>query len=103
MAGERGLYAHAHGFLITRFAHHDDVWVSPQESAHDERKINARFFVDLHLAQALLRDLDRILGRPDLGIDFVEKFQHRVQGGGFAGAGGAAHIEQTVRFGNRFF
>ena len=31
-------------------------------------KVEARLGLTWHLAQALLRDLDRVLGRPDLGV-----------------------------------
>ena len=103
VACERGFHAHTHGFFVARFADHDDVGIGTQEGAHDHRKINAGFFVDLHLAQAFLRDFHRVFCCPNFGVGLVEKFQHRVQGGGFARACGAANVEQAIGLGDGFF
>ena len=100
MPGERCFYAHGDGFLVARLAHHDDVRVGPKESPHDEGEVNAGFFVHLNLAQALLGDLHRVLDRPDFGVGLVKVFQDGMQRGRFAGAGGAAHVKQAVRFGD---
>jgi hypothetical protein len=53
VAGQRGLDAHGHGFLVARLAHHDDVRVGAQEGAHDQREVDAGLLVDLDLAQTL--------------------------------------------------
>ena len=82
--------------LVAHLAHHDDVRVRAQERAHHHREVEARLAVDLHLAQALLRDLDRVLRGPDLGVRGVEELQHRVQRGRLARAGRAADEEQAV-------
>jgi hypothetical protein len=96
VAGQRGFDAHADGFLVAHLADHDDVRVGAQEGAHHQREVDAGLAVDLHLAQALLRDFDRVLGGPDLGVRRVQELQHRVQRGGLARAGGAADEEQAV-------
>ena len=96
VAGERGFNAHGHGFFVARLADHDDVGVSPQEGAHHEGEVNARLAVDLNLAQAFLRDLDRVFCCPDFGVGLVQVFEDGMQRGGFTGAGGAADVEQAV-------
>src|SRR5207247_1107668 len=75
--------------------------VLAQEGLHHLGEVQARFPVHLYLAQALLRDLDRVLGSPDLGIRGVERLQHRVQRGGLARAGRTADEEQAVGLGHR--
>ncbi len=96
VAGERGLDADAGGLGIAHFADHDDVRIGAQEGAHDHGEIEAGLLVDLHLAQPLLRDFDRILRRPDLRVGRVEHLQHRVQRGRLAGTGRAADEEEAV-------
>ena len=86
----------AGGLLVAHLADHDDVRVGAQERLHDDGEVEARLLVHLHLAQALLRDLDRVLRGPDLGVGRVEELEHRVQRGGLARAGRAAHEEQAV-------
>ena len=68
VAGERGFHTHGDGFMVARLAHHDDVGVSPQKRPHEHGKVDAGFFVDLHLAQAFLRDLDRVFSGPNFGV-----------------------------------
>ena len=100
--GQRGLYAHGHGFLVARLADHDDVWVSTQESPHHHGEINTGFFIDLHLAQAFLRDLNRVFDRPYLALGPIQVAENRVQRGGLARTSGPADIKQSVGFGNGF-
>ena len=57
--------------------------------------------VDLNLAQAFLRYLDRIVGRPDFGVGLVQMLEHGVQRGRFTGAGGAADVKQDIRLFHR--
>ena len=96
MAGQRGFDRDLRGFIVPDLADHDDVRIRPQKAAHRCGKGQADLRIDLHLAQAGLRDLDRILGRPELsGID-VDLGQHRVQCGRFARAGRAGRQDQAV-------
>jgi len=87
VAGERGFDARGHCLLVAHLAHHDDVGIGAQESFHDHGEIEARLAVHLHLAQTLLRDLDRILGRPDLRVGLVEVTHHRMERRRLARAG----------------
>ena len=50
VAGEGCLYAHADGFFVAAFAHHDDVGVGAQKGAHDQGEVDACLFIDLYLA-----------------------------------------------------
>ena len=100
VAGERGLDAGRRGLLVAHLADHDDVRVGAQECLHHRGEVEPRLAVDLHLAQALLRDLDRILGGPDLGVGRVQELEHRVQRGRLARAGRAADEEQAVGLGD---
>jgi hypothetical protein len=90
VAGERGLDGDARGFLVAHLADHDDVGVGAQEGAHGGGEGPADARVHLHLAQAGLGDLDRVLGGPDLALRGVDVAHHRVQRGRLAAAGGAA-------------
>src|SRR6266852_757960 len=103
VARQRGLNTRAGGFLVAHLADHDDVRVGAQERPHHNREIEAGLFVDLDLTQALLRDFDRILRRPDLGIRRVEEAQYRVERRSLARAGRTAAEEQAVGFAHRFF
>ena len=57
----------------------------------------------MDLTQALLRDFDRILRRPDLGIRSVEKPQYRVECRRLTRAGRPADEEKAIGFAHRFF
>ena len=57
--------------------------------------------VDLNLAQAFLRYLDRVFRRPDFGVGLVRVFEDGVQRGRFTGAGGAADVKQDIRLFHR--
>jgi hypothetical protein len=92
----------ANGFLVAHLADHDDIRVGSQESLHDHGEIQPGLLVDLYLAQALLRDFDRILGGPDLGFRRVDVTQRGMQCGGLARAGRAADEEQAVGLGDQF-
>jgi hypothetical protein len=100
VAGERGLDADRGGLLVAHLADHDDVGVGAQKGPHHHREIEPGLAVDLHLAQALLRDLDRVFRGPDLGIGVVEELEHRVQRGGLARAGRPADEEDPVGLGH---
>ena len=89
------------GLLVAHLADHDDVRVGAQERLHHRREVEAGLLVHLHLAQALLRDFDRVLRGPDLGVRRVEELEHRVQRGRLARAGRAADEEQAVRLRDR--
>jgi hypothetical protein len=95
---ERGFDTHGDGFVVARLADHDDVWVSPQKRTHQHSKVDTRFFVDLHLAQTFLCDLDWVFRGPNFGIRRVELGKDRMQRGGFTRAGGAADVKQAIGF-----
>src|SRR5712692_2610314 len=101
VARQRGLDAGAGGLLVAHLADHDDVRVGAQERSHHNREIEAGLLVDLDLTQTLLRDFNRILSRPDLGIRRVEKTEDRVERRRFARAGRAAAEEYAVGFAHR--
>ena len=54
--------------LVAHLTDHDHVGVGAQERAHGRREGEADLGLHLHLPQAVLRDLDRILGGPDLPL-----------------------------------
>jgi hypothetical protein len=62
----------ANGLPVAHFADHDHVRVSAQEGAQHGREIEPGGLVDLHLAQPLVGDLDRVFGGPDLRFRPVE-------------------------------
>jgi hypothetical protein len=64
VTGERSFDGGAARLLIARLTGHDHVRIGAQERAHGGREDALR--VHLHLEQTGLRDLDRILGGPDL-------------------------------------
>src|SRR2546428_693286 len=79
VAGERRLDAGRGRLLVTHLTDHDDVRVRAQEGAHGLGEREADLRVDLHLAQAVLRDLDRILRGPDLALGLVDVPEDRVE------------------------
>ena len=97
VARQRGLDRGLGGFLVADFADHDHVWVGAQERAQGLGKSPVDLGVDLHLPQALLRDFDRVFGRPDLAVRPVDEAECRVQGGGLARTGRAHAQEHAVR------
>src|SRR5271165_764896 len=103
VTGQRGLNAHADGFLVAHFADHDDVRVGSQKGAHRRCEVQAALAVDLYLAQPLLGDFDRIFGSPYLGVRLVQEIQDRVQGGGLSRAGRTTHEKQAVRLADYVF
>ena len=90
MARKRCLDTDLGRFLIAHLTDHNHVRIGAQERAHRRRKIKAGLIVHLHLTQTLLRNLDGVFGGPNLGLDGIDMFQHRVQRRGFTGTGRAA-------------
>ena len=79
--------------------------ISPSMMTSGSARMNARsafgegpvdLGVDLHLAQARLGDLDRILGGPDLALRDVDVAERRVQRRRLARAGGADAQDHAV-------
>jgi hypothetical protein len=97
MARERGFHRRLGGFFVADLADHDHVRVGPQKGAQrlGEGPVDAR--VHLHLAQAGLSDLDRVLGRPDLAFRHVDVAERRVQRGGLARTRGTHAQHHAVR------
>ena len=87
-------------FCVTHLADHDDVGVRAEERFHDHREVH-HLLVDLHLAQALLGDFDRVFCRPDFSVRGVQEPQHRVQCRRLARTRGSAYEKKTVRLGYR--
>ncbi len=56
--------------------------------------VKSIFGLHLHLAQAGLRDLDRVLGGPDLHVGGVDEAEARVQRRRLARAGRSHHQDQ---------
>ena len=65
---KRSFDAHRDGFMVARLADHDDVWICTQKRAHEHGKVDAGFFVDLHLAQTFLGNLNGVFRCPNFGI-----------------------------------
>ena len=97
MAGQRRLNADVRGLAVADFADHDDVRVGAQEGTQCRGEVEPDTRVHLHLAQAVLRDFNRVLGRPDLALGRVEFGQCGVQRSRLARAGRPDAQQQTVR------
>jgi len=98
VAGECGLDGDGGGFLVTHFPDHDAVGVLAEEGAQDAGEIQADAFVDGDLDDTIDVIFDGILGGEELGIDGIDAADGRIEGGGFAGAGGAGDDEDAVGF-----
>ena len=66
VARERRLDRRVGRLQIPDLADHDDVGVAPEEGAEGAVERQADLAMNLHLPDAGLRDLDRVLGRPHL-------------------------------------
>src|SRR6185437_12757606 len=73
VSSERGLDGDFRGFEIANLADEDYVGVLAQKGAERSRKVQPDRFLHLHLVNAMQLELDRIFGRHDVGIGFVEQ------------------------------
>jgi hypothetical protein len=95
VARQRRLDGRARGLEVAHFADHDDVRVAAQERAQRLLEREADLGLHADLAQAGLRDFDRVLGGPDLDVGLVQVAQRRVERGRLAGAR-RAHAEEDA-------
>ena len=77
VAGQRGLDRDFGGFKVSNFADQDDVGILPQEGAQGGGEVQADLLLHLHLVDALQLELDRILGRHDVGVGLYSGGQSR--------------------------
>ena len=68
----------------------------PHAAVSDHGEVQPRLPVHLHLAQALLRDFNRILGSPDLSVGGIEVLQHRIVPAGAEVHLLAEHVEVGI-------
>src|SRR5207302_886495 len=97
VTGQRGLDAGRSGLLVAHLTDHDHVGIGAQERAHGVREGEADLGMHLHLTEAVLRDLDGVLGGPDLPLRLVDVPEHRVQRRRLAGAGRPHAEDEAVR------
>ena len=88
------------GFLIADFAHHDFVRVMAEDGAEAAREGEALFLIDGNLRDAFELVFDGIFDGDDLVFVVFNLTEGGVEGGGFAGAGGAGDKHHAVGFGN---
>ena len=77
------------GFLIADLADENDVRVLPQERAQHARKVEANFFIHLHLHNAVHAVLHRIFTCQNLDVRLVQHLQRAIQRRGLSAASGA--------------
>ena len=79
------------------FRHHDDVRVSPQKRAHQHGKVNACFFIHLHLAQTFLGNFNWVLGGSEFWCRYGSIRRIWNARWWFAGASQQARVKQAIR------
>ena len=97
MAGQRGLHGDLGGFEIADLADHDDVRVLAHQRADAFGKAELDVRLHLHLVEAGVDELDRILDRADVDLRCRQLLEARIQRRGLAGAGRAGHQHDAVR------
>src|SRR3954454_14930208 len=103
MAGERRLDGDLRRFKITDFADHDDIGVLTQKRSQATREVETDFVADLHLVDPHDAVFDRVFGRGNVYVRFVELRERGVQGRRFTTAGRTGDEDHSVRAIDRFF
>src|SRR5271169_2169674 len=83
VAGEGGIDGDLCGLGVADFAHHNLVWVVPQDRPQSAGESQALFLVDWNLGNAANLVLDRILNCDQLVFVSLNLVQGGVQRGGF--------------------
>ena len=96
MPGQRRADRDFRRFTVTDLTDHDDIGVLPQNRAQTGGKRHAGLVADLHLVDAGQSVFHRVLDRNDVLRRRVQLGQHRIEGGGFAGAGRAGDQDHPV-------
>src|SRR5713101_1093806 len=100
VAGESGLNGDLRGFLIADFADHDLVRIVAQDGTQTASEGQALLLVHVNLRDAADLVFYRIFVGNVLVFVRFDLVDGRVQGGGFAGAGGPSHQDHAVRLTN---
>ena len=79
------------GVAVADFSHHDHVGILAQDGPQPAGKAQVGARVDLHLADAVQRILDRVLDRHDVARPVVEPLEGGVKRGGLARTCGPRH------------
>ena len=102
VAGQRGLHRHVGRLAVPNLAHHDHVGILPHQRAQTVGKRQVDAGLHLHLVQACVDHLDRILDRADVHLVGGQLLQSRVQRGRLARAGRARHQHDAGRATDQF-
>ena len=98
VAGERGADGDFGGFEVAHFPDHDDVGVATEDGtkAGGEGEVDFGADGDLHDAGEFV--FDGVFDGDDAAVLGIELGEEGVEGGGFAGAGGAGNEDDPVGF-----
>src|SRR6202158_4543789 len=96
MAGPRGLDGDLRRLQIADFAHHDDVWILPEDRPQAAGKRQLDLWVHLDLTDAVQLVFDRIFDRDDVLVAGIDLRQAGVQRRRFSAAGRTGRQNDAV-------
>lgn len=102
VAGDGGLDGGAGGVGVTNFAYHDDVRVEAEDRAEIVAKGTTMIGVDRNLGDASNAVFNRVFESDDFAVGGIEGIDNGIEGGGFTGASGANHEDETAGMGDDF-
>ena len=100
VAGERGVDGDLGGLLVADFADHDLVGIVAQNGTQAAREGQAFLFVHRNLRDSLELIFDGIFDGDDFVFVVLDFAERGVEGGRFAGTGGAGDEHHPVGFGD---
>jgi hypothetical protein len=103
VTGEGGVDGDGCGLEVPNLTDHDDVGCLTQDGAEGGAKGHADILLDHDLVDAGEFVFDGVFNGDDFAVRSVDEVEAGVEGGGFAGAGGAGDEDDAVRQGDEVF
>ena len=97
VAGERRAHRDLRRLLVADLADHDDVGILAQDGPEGPGEVEADLGLDLHLLDARLPVLHRVLDGDDVLARGLDRLDRGVQRGGLAAAGGPGEEHHAPR------
>ena len=98
--GEGGFDGDFGRFKVSNLSHQDDVRVLPQEGSQRRGEIESDLIFHLYLVDSIQLELNRVLGRHDIDVGFVQLRERGVKRIGLAAARRSRYQNHSIRFEN---